>query len=458
MKKITLSFIAIACSAIVFAQNYDEVKNMLLIRNYVKAKELLDKNWSNAKFVSKPDAYILKAAVYAGLSLDSANAAQAPKLREEAQAALDKYREMDPKMTMLLDKDSYTSGAPIGLYSGYFNEGISNYNKKKWPESYEAFKKAVQMSDLLTEYKIADIALDTNGILLAGASAQNMKNNDEEAVKYFKRLADIKVGGDENEFFYQFLTNYYLQKGDMANFNKYLGLGKEVFPKSKYFEYDDIDFILNMEDEAKKMKMIDDRLAADPNNYKIQAAYGEMLFGRLNPKDTSTALPANYDEIETKMVAAFTKASELKPENGLFMTNLANHYINKSIKTNKQLTEHQEVMREKAKAAKAALPPAKPGTKQVAPAPEKADLAKKEALLKEYETNVDQAASYYEKAIAIYSKLTSPTAIEKQQYRNAVSYLIDINREKKENSRGKVADYDKYEKAEKKWTELYSKL
>ena len=40
---------------------------MMILQQYKKAKEDLDKNMGNAKFTSKPEAYLLKAAVYAGL-------------------------------------------------------------------------------------------------------------------------------------------------------------------------------------------------------------------------------------------------------------------------------------------------------------------------------------------------------------------------------------------------------
>ena len=170
MKKVILSFVTFACSVtFVIAQNYDEAKNMLLIRNYKKAKEILDKNWSNAKFVSKPEAYILKANILAGLAGDSSMASEAPALRTQAMEALMKYRELDPKLTVLVEPGSVYTNGPIGMYGAYFNSGIASYQKKDWPAAYENFKTAVQLSDFLRENKLADIKLDTNGILLAGA-------------------------------------------------------------------------------------------------------------------------------------------------------------------------------------------------------------------------------------------------------------------------------------------------
>lgn len=456
MKKVILSIVTIACTAtMAIAQNYDEVKNMLYLRSYKKAKEALDKNWTNAKFVSKPEAYILKANVLAGLSTDSSMASESGSLRGLAMEALKKYRELDPKMTLVVEPGSPYTNGPITMYGGYFNDGISHYKVKEWPAAFESFKSAVELSDLLREFKLADIKLDTNGILLAGASAQSMKNEDV-AEQYFIRLADAKVGGTENEFLYQFLASRSLTKGDMNSFNKYLALGKELYPQSKYFQYDELDYILAIDNETEKMKLLDEKIAANPGDFKLQSAYGEMLFDRLNPKDTSTTLPENYAEVESKMIASFSKATELKPESGLAMSNLGNHFINKSNKLGRRLDSIRAAIRVKNTAVKAA--PAKPGAK---PAPGKTspeDAALRDEITKQYDEAGDKAREYYEKAVAIYSKLSTPTSLEKQQYRNAVSYLIDLSSEKKNNSKATPALYDKWEKEEKKWSDMYHKM
>jgi len=456
MKKILLSLVAIASAgSIAFAQNYDEIKNMLYLRQYKKAKESLDKSWTNAKFISKPEAYILKANVLAGLSADSSMTAESAALRTQSREALNKYKEMDPKMALAVEPGSVYSNAPITLYGGYFNEGINNYKQKNWPVAFENFKSAVELSDMLREYKLADIKLDTNGILLAGASAQSMKN-DDEAEKYFVRLADAKVGGAENEFLYQFLASRALGKGDMVNFNKYLAIGKELYPQSKYFQYDEIDYILALENKEQRNKLVEEKIAADPNDFKLQSAYGELLFDELNPKEDGPALPTNNDESEGKMVQAFTKASEIKPESGLAFSNLANHFMNKSNRIAKQLDSVRNMIRQKNTAAKPAT--TKPGTK---PAPVKvdpADAAVRDDLQKKYDESSEKARNYYEKAAGVYAKLTTPTLIEKQQYRNAVGYLIDLSAEMKNKSRGNPAQYDKWEKEEKKWSDMYHKM
>lgn len=368
---------------------------------------------------------------------------------------------MEPSLKLLSDTTSVYRNTPAILYGGYFNSGYAKYIAKDWEGATKDFETVVTISDFLIENKLIDMKLDTNGLLLAGASAQGFKK-DDVAAKYYSRLAEAKVGGKENEFFYQFLAGHHIQQGDIAGFNKYLNLARQAFPDSKNFDYDDVDYIIQIEDETVKNSLIEKKLAADPNNYKLQAVIGETIFDKLNGKDTANARPANYDELEQKMISAFVKASELKAGNGFPLSNLGNHFMNKSIAVSKEQEEFRNYMRDKRQAATpapAAKP--KPGTKPVAakaPADDPADVAKREELKKRYFDAITTAGVYFQKAVDIYSKIPSPTNIEKQQYRNAVSYLIDINRELKDNSKGKLAEYDKFEKEEKKWTAEYSKL
>src|SRR5262245_27665330 len=92
---------------------------------------------------------------------------EADKLLGEAEAAWNKYKEMDPSLAFLTDL-AYQN-APINIYSGYFNSGYADYQAKKWEQGYEKFKKVVDLSDMLIAKKIININVaDTNSILLAG--------------------------------------------------------------------------------------------------------------------------------------------------------------------------------------------------------------------------------------------------------------------------------------------------
>ena len=54
MKKITFSLMMLMLAFFVKAQSYDEIKQFLMLGQYKKAKEDLDKRMTNAKFTAKP--------------------------------------------------------------------------------------------------------------------------------------------------------------------------------------------------------------------------------------------------------------------------------------------------------------------------------------------------------------------------------------------------------------------
>ena len=65
---LTISLSAFAASA----QNYDKIKNLLLLSKFEDAKTEVDKSMSNPKFTAKGEAYLLKSTIYSGLAMSDA--------------------------------------------------------------------------------------------------------------------------------------------------------------------------------------------------------------------------------------------------------------------------------------------------------------------------------------------------------------------------------------------------
>lgn len=459
MKKILLSFGLMASGYLgVQAQKYDEAKNMIMLQQYDKAKEIVDKNWANPKYISKPEAYILKATVYAqiGNMPDKGEAGKA--MVDEAEGLYQEYLKKDPAKS-LVTEPGYAN-TPVVLYTNQINRGIAEYNNKDYKKALALFEKSLFYSGFLNETKIAAIPLDTTGQLLAGAAAQNIGDaeHDKIAMSHYKVLADAKIAGDDGNTIYRFLARKSFDYEDIEGFKKYMALGRELYPKEEFYTYEEEDFLFSIEDPAEKRRRIEKKLETDPNNYKVQAAYGEYLFDLLNPKDSESPLPANYDEMEAKMVSAFEKASSLEPNSPLSLMNLANHFMNKSIRTSNTLAEHQKMMREKQKANTPEPVKGKPAPK--APPADPADVEKRKELQAKYEAEITKSGGYYEGATNIYGKMTELKNMDKQNYRNAVSYLIDINKDLKNAAiRDKnTANEAKFAALEKKYMDLYAAL
>lgn len=459
MKKILLTFGILASGyLVVIAQKYEEAKTMMMLSQFEKAKENVDKNWTNAKYTAKPEAFILKSSILANLGSAPEKGEAGKALLDEADKLYQEYLKMDAKRALI--SDPAYANTPILLYTSFINQGIAKYNEKDYPLSLGLFEKSLWYSSYLNETGIAKIPLDTTGQLLAGAAAQNIGDlaHDKIAMEHYKKLADVKMAGDDGNTIYRFLARKSFDFEDIDGFKKYMAIGKELYPNEEFYGFEEEDFLFSIEDQEIKRSRIEKKIAQDPNNFKVQAAYGEYIFDILNPKDMETPLPANSEELEAKMVSAFEKASEIQPESPLSYMNLANHFMNKSIRSSNALADHQKMMRDKQKANTPEPVKGKPAPKP--PAPDPADVEKRKELQAKYESEIQKAGKYYVSASAIYEKDTELTSMEKQNYRNAVSYLIDINKDLKNAAiRDKnTADEAKYAAEEKKYMALYASL
>lgn len=414
MKKITLALMMLMPAFFVKAQSYDEIKQYVLLGQYKKAKEDIDKRMTNAKFAAKPEAHILKATIYSTLAADSATllTPEAATLRAESEAAFRKYQEMDPKLELV--KDPVYQNAPVRIYSNLFSVGYKQYEEKKWAEAFETFKKVDSYSTILSEHKLLTSALDTNVVILAGITAEQ-SNQKDEAAKYYAKLADAKISGANYESIYRFLVTHYFTKKDMAGFEKYKALGKELYPQSEFFTYDKTDFAVGLEANFdSKMKSLEEVLAKDPTNYKANLSMGQLIYDTLNSKAEGAVPPANADELEKKMVTAFTAAGEAKGDEALPYLVIGDYFVmlkaEKLKKSDKKYGEYLEAGREP-----------------------------------------------YEKAAAVFAKkgVASLNGSEKQQYKKAAGFLEDIYNYKKDQAKGKPADIAKYTAEAKKWGDLY---
>ncbi|HEX5653441.1 MAG TPA: hypothetical protein VFX58_10230 [Chitinophagaceae bacterium] len=443
MKRILFSVVLLAFIAGAQAQNYDAIKNIMAIGQFKKAKEDFDKANTNAKFAAKPEAFLLKTAVYAGLSMDNTmkGTPEAEQLTRDAEAAFSKYREMQPDLALL--KDPIYQNAPINLYSSLFTLGYKDYEKKNWAQGFETFKKVVDISDLLIAQKLISVTVDTNSLLLAGIMAES-SNNIDAAYTYYARLADLKVNDRDYESIYRFLVNQSFRKKDMAAFEKYRALGKQLYPKSEFFDYDKVDFAVGLEETfANKLKAVEEVLANDANNYKATFLLAGLIYDTLNSQEDNAVLPANYDELEPKMVAALAKAHSLDPAAENPLVYLGGHYINKAKRINDQRKAHAADMKTRTK----------PGT-----AASKEDIQKRDALDQQYAKTLDATIEPYEKAAALFAKKSTLTVREKQQYRFIASDLAEIYGYKKGQAKSKPAEAAKFAAEEKKWNDLYETL
>ena len=142
---------------------------------------------------------------------------------DQALEAFRKAYEIDPNNKRML-LDLYKTG--FIAYEGVANKAATAYQANNIEAAYEGYKKTIDYGDWLRSkdlsysgYKVPKV--DTGMVFMAGYTAMKLNKNDE-AIPYFTKLADAKIGKEADYVIpYQFLSYQYKTKKDEPNFKKY---------------------------------------------------------------------------------------------------------------------------------------------------------------------------------------------------------------------------------------------
>jgi hypothetical protein len=447
MKKVILAAMGtVLLLGSAYAQ-FDDVKKFLMLQQYPMAKQSLDGLANKPKANTKPEYFLAKATVLSHL-MKTSKPPESTKMRDESVEAYRKYLELDPGNTGNLLGDNAYRDAPINYYVSYYQESIDLFNKEDFANSSSGFKNMVDWSDFLIKNKMLNYTVDTAAVYLAGASHQNAKKY-EEAAGYYARLADAGVGGPDYLNVYKFLMSHNFERGNIDAFQKYRQLGKKLYPKEEFFDYDEMEFILGMEDEAEKMKRLEAKMAKDPNDFKLTQLYGNMLFDKLNQKDANTSTP-EYAADEAKMMTALTKTATALPDDPSSNFLMGKHIWYKADRKRTEISDVNDEIRKFNDSQK----PDKTGK---LPPPPKELTTKRDNLRQEQGAYMDQAVPYLLKAEPIMAKTYTGNKQTKQNYKILVDDMIQYYGFKRQYAKT-PADKAKFEAEEKKWDIVYSKI
>lgn len=287
MKKIVLAGLFSIIVSAIFAQDAKKISTYLAAKQYDKAKAEVDA--AIAKTPGDPVALYYKSKVYALLPNDPQFKTSIPDAREQAFQAFKTSFDNDKgnKVYLIAVQDQYR---PVfDLYSGYydagaeyFNSGASTGNKANFDQALTMFKNADNVGRYIYSKKWALSALDTQLVLTMGKSAINAGKK-EEALSYLKQLADAGITSTANdktsyELPYQWISYYYKDAKDEANFIKYMSLGKKYFPKDDYFDAVMLDYYREKKDYPGLFKKYDEIVAAYPDSMKYHFNYANEAF------------------------------------------------------------------------------------------------------------------------------------------------------------------------------------
>lgn len=425
MKKFLLTTMLASSILAVTAQSLDKAKDNLKSKKYSEAKTQIEGFLANEKNAKNPEGWYTKAKVYVEIAQDPTLSAANPDARWTAFEALKKYVSLDDKgQLVLMQLDNYK---PImDVYQGYFKTGAEAYNANKFEAAYSDFKNCLTVSEYMTEKKWSNVNLDTTVILYAGISAEKSNKRDEAAV-YYGKLAEAKVTGDGMIEIYKWLVDhYYNQKKDEVKANKYLELGKEVFPKDQFWSIYELDMARDKGDKAELYKKYEAVLANDPGNSSVRYNYAVEMYQEAYKPDIASR-PANSSELIAKVDENLKKVIAEKPDYAAAYLVLGQIQYNQGVDYNNQ--------------NKAIRPPQGGKLK-----PE--ELKKKEELRGLISQKFDAAVPYFEKVDELLGSKGKLKMDEKGYLKDAYDLLITIYDNKGNKDKLKVYE-DKFNNVDK---------
>ncbi len=400
MKKYLLAVVLFMGS---YIANCQEIKSIILYAStnqFDKAKTEVDSYLANEKNAVKPEGWYYKAFIYNSLGRAAGKSvAESKVLYQSAFDAIKKYADLDAKATLTTEEKNSTV---FNIYYGNFDLGVKTYNEKNYEQSFESFKKALEVHDYIYSKNIVGpnnlkfAAHDTDAVWNLAILAIELKKHDE-VTTYYKRIADAGLTDPKYENAYDSLVIKYKREKNAELFNKYLAAAKKYYPVDQaYWETKEIDFaLLDLENEA-LLNKYEELTKLLPGNYIVFYNYAieiDQFLGSDNAKALNASAVAAY---RTKIEDLFKSAVSIKStiEGNL---QLANLYYNKTFD-----------LQERAAKIK--------GTKP-------AEIKVKNDLLASVKSTMNQAIPYAEEGARLLGELKTYKYSEKANYKLALEIL-----------------------------------
>ncbi|HQW85245.1 MAG TPA: hypothetical protein PK987_12305 [Ferruginibacter sp.] len=350
MKKYLLLFALVLGALHSFSQDFDEIKKTILLQKYDKAKPMLDSYLSVEKNASKPEGWYYKAYLYSALGRDTTKPMnESTSLYQGAFDAIKKYAELDPAAPLTVAESNATV---YNTYYGFYDLGIKTYNNKNYEESYNEFKKALDVHDYIYNKNLSGYqglkfsGHDTDIVWNLAVLANELKKKDE-TLNYYKKIADAGLGDEKYAGAYDELLQKYKKEKNTELFNKYLAAAKKFYPIDKaYWESMEIDYTTEgLENEA-LLNKYEELTTQLPDNYMVFYNYAIEIDRFINSADSKGK---DINAYKKKIPELFKKAIAIKStiEANLQMANLyySNSYENQEMAGRIKGTKPEEVKR-----------------------------------------------------------------------------------------------------------------
>jgi len=394
MQRFLLSLLILLGSSRLFAQSIEDIEGQFQKGELDKAKASVDAFLIKDKNATKADGWWYKGVIYNEIAKNDKYKSLAPDGRMEAFNAFKKYYELEPKAVRATLEQHVRL---FDIYNGYFDQGVANFGASKFEDAFNNFKNA-----LLVEEYIAGKGYEYNGFKFPTFDTTLIQNialsayrakKDDEAVVYYKKIAEQKIAGKDNIDIYQLLIEYYQKKNDKANKDKYLALGRELFPADDRWYQIELDEV-DSKDKKAVLAKYEELMPKYPDKHLMAYNYGVELFNYTYAGDTK---PADYKESQKKIETVLKVAIERKKDYPEAQVLMARHFYN-------VLYDAQDEIQ------------AVKGTSA-------ADQKKKAELKPKMIAAADQLITYAQAAFDIYNGKATLKASEKGNFKVVAGYL-----------------------------------
>src|SRR5688572_25574976 len=325
MQRFLVSLLILLGSSPLFAQSIEDIEAQLAKGELDKAKASVDAFLTKEKNAAKPDGWWYKGVIYNEIAKSEKYKSLVPDGRMEAFNAFKKYYEIDPKAVRAVLEQHVRL---FDIYNGYFDLGVANFGASKFDDAFTNFKNALTVEEYVAgkgyEYNGFKFPVfDTTLVQNIALSAYRAKK-DDEAVVYYKKIADQKIAGKDNVDIYQLLVEYYTKKNDRATREQYLQLGRQLYPADDRWYQIELDEV-DSKDKKALFAKYDELMPKYPDKYIMSYNYAVELFNYTYAGDKK---PADYKESQKKIESVLKTtmaANKSYPEANVLM---GRHFYN----------------------------------------------------------------------------------------------------------------------------------
>lgn len=306
-KSIVLTLLTAFITVGLMAQSIDEIRDMAGKNQWDKAKAGIDKYLSNEKNNKKGDGWYMKAVIYNSIARDPKLDSTVADPRMDAFNAYKKYLE--------LDKDAFEGkmnqhSTLFDVSFGYLTRASEEFNTKKFLDALNTFRSAEVVQDYIYSKgfsygSFSFPAFDTQLYVNIAASAINAKKEDI-AVQYYSKIADKKIVSKGYDEIYRYIVDFYDKKGDIANRDKYVAIGKELYPADEF--WCQVGLAEVWDDKKKLFIKYEELIKGGCNNYVNNYNYAVEMY---NYSFAQEKRPDDFAAVEAKIPLVLKKAIEL---------------------------------------------------------------------------------------------------------------------------------------------------